>query len=69
MINKGIIKAWNSTTWTADVQIIGSLGVWLGAVPVNRGIASGDMVVGRSVAVLFLDPGNPADVVVLAVWA
>ncbi|MEE8372132.1 MAG: hypothetical protein V3R87_00145 [Dehalococcoidia bacterium] len=68
MIHKGIIKAWDSGTWTASVQIIGSLGVWLGSIPVNRGIASGDMVVGRSVAVLFLDPGNPADVVVLAVW-
>ena len=69
MIKKGIIKAWDSTNWQADIQIVGSLSVWLKSVPVNRGIASGDMVVGRSVAVVFLDPGNPIDAVVVAVWA
>ncbi len=67
-IRKAIIKAWDNSTWKADVQLIGSLSVWLEDVPVNRGIADADMVVGRNVAVLFLDPGNPADCVVLAVW-
>ena len=68
MILKGILKAFDSTPYTATVQIQGSLSVWLEDVPVNRGIASGDMVTGRNVAVVFLDPGNPSDAVVSAVW-
>lgn len=69
MIKKGIIKAWDATNWQADIQIVGSMSVWLESVPVNRGIATGDMVVGRSVAVVFLDPSNPIEAVVVAVWA
>lgn len=68
MIRKGTLKAFDSATWTATVQITGSLSVWLDSVPVNRAIASGDMIAGRAVAVLFLDPGSPSDTVVLAVW-
>jgi hypothetical protein len=69
MIKKGILKAWHVGTYTADVQIIGSFGVWLMGIPVTRGIEAAAMVVGRTVAVCFLDPGNPEDAVVTAVWA
>jgi hypothetical protein len=68
MINKGIIKAFESTPYTATIQIEGSLSVWLEDVPVNRGIASGEMVVGRAVCVIFLDESNPSNAVVVAVW-
>ena len=65
---KGILKAFNSTPYTAIVQIEGSLSVWLEDVPVNRGIPTAEMITGRNVAVIFLDPGNPDDAVVVAVW-
>lgn len=68
MIKRGILKAFDSVTYTATVQIAGSLSVWLEDVPVNRGIETTDMVVGRNVALIFLDPGNPSDAVVVAVW-
>lgn len=68
MIRKGILKAFDSGTCTATVQIAGSLSVWLENVPVSRGIPTGEMVTGRNVAVIFLDPGNPDDAVVVAVW-
>ena len=68
MIMKGILKAWNAGTYKADVQIIGSLSVWLGDIPTSRAIASGEMVVGRYVVVLTPDPGQPGDSVVIAVW-
>ena len=68
MIIKGILKAFNSGTYTATVQIQGSLSVWLEDVPVNRGIPTAEMVTGRNVTVVFLDPGNPNDAVVSAVW-
>jgi hypothetical protein len=50
------------------VQIIGSLSVYLENIPTSRAIASGDMVTGRNVAVLFIDPSNFSDAVVIAVW-
>ncbi len=68
MIVKGILKAFNSIPCTATIQIEGSLSVWLEDVPVNRGIETTDMVVGRAVCVIFLDESNPDDAVVVAVW-
>lgn len=68
MIMKGILKAWNAGTYKADVQIIGSLSVWLGGIPTSRAIEDADMVVGRNVAVLTPNPGQPGDSVVIAVW-
>jgi hypothetical protein len=68
MIKKGILKAFDSGTYTATVQVQGSLSVWLEDVPVSRGLPTAEMVTGRSVSVLFLDPGNPDDAVVVAVW-
>ena len=68
MIKKGILKAFDSTPYTATVQVQGSLSVWLEDVPVSRGIPTVEMVTGRNVSVLFLDPGNPDDAVVVAVW-
>lgn len=68
MIRKGIVKAFDGGTYTATIQIEGSLSVWLEDVPVSRGIASGEMVTGRNVAVIFLDESNPSDAVVVAVW-
>jgi hypothetical protein len=67
-IQSGILKAFDSGTYTATVQLTGSLAQWLRTVPVSRGIASGEMTAGRKVAVALFDPTNPADAVVLAVW-
>ena len=69
MIKIGILKSFNETTYLATVQIAGSLSVWLEDIPTSRAIASGDMVTGRNVAVLFIDPSNFSDAVVIAVWS
>ena len=68
MIKKGILKSFNETTYLATVQIAGSLSVWLDNIPTSRAIAASEMTAGRSVAVLFLDPSNFSDAVVIAVW-
>jgi len=68
MIRKGIVKSFNAGTHKATVQLIGSLSVWLADIPTNRGIASGEMLAGRYVAVLTPDPGQPGDSVVISVW-
>jgi len=68
MLKRGILKAFDSGTYLATVQIAGSLSVWLENIPTSTAIAAADMLPGRSVAVLSLDPSNPADCVVVAVW-
>ncbi len=68
MIVKGILKAFDSTPYTATIQIQGSLSVWLEDVPVSRGIPTAEMVTGRNVTVQFHEEGNPSDAVVSAVW-
>ena len=64
----GILKAWNAATYQADVQLTGSLTIWLKAVPASRAIPSAEMIVGRRVAVLLFDRTNPSDAVVTAVY-
>jgi hypothetical protein len=68
-IRKGEVKASDSGSYTATVQVAGSLSVWLEGVPVARNIPAAEMVTGRACAVLFFDPSNPKDAVVLAVYA
>ena len=68
MIKQGILKSFESGTYLATVQIAGSLSVWLENIPTSRAIPTSEMVAGRNVAVLFHDPGNPSDCVVIAVW-
>ncbi|HEX5479029.1 MAG TPA: hypothetical protein VFY79_04850 [Dehalococcoidia bacterium] len=67
-LHAGILKAFDSGTYMATVQLTGSLTLWLSGVPTSRAIASADMVTGRKVAVLLFDPTNPADAVVAAVY-
>ena len=68
MIRRGILKEFDSETYLATVQMIGSLPTYLHGIPVSRGIAADQMVVGRSVLIYFGVPGGPASAVVIAVW-
>ena len=65
---RGTIKSFDSGTYKATVQVAGSLSVWLSGVAVARNIPVAEVVVGRSCAVLFFDPSNPADAVITAVY-
>lgn len=67
-IKKGIVKQFNSTPHTASVQLVGSHTAYLEDVTVASNILSGDMTVGRYVAVLLFDEYNPIDAVVIAVY-
>ncbi|HXG36337.1 MAG TPA: hypothetical protein VNL15_05150 [Dehalococcoidia bacterium] len=66
-MQKAILKSFDSATYQATVQLIGSQSVWL-VIPTSRGIPSAEMVAGRKLAVGALDPANPNDMVVLAVY-
>ncbi|GAG47464.1 unnamed protein product [marine sediment metagenome] len=67
-IRSGIVKAFDAGTYTATVQLTGSLAVWLSDLPVARNIPSAEMVAGRRCAVIFFDASNPRDAVVAAVF-
>lgn len=67
VVHKGILRVWYAAAWTADVQLVGSNSAYLSLVPVNRGIASADMVVGRTVAVVFFSDHNLTEAMVLSV--
>ena len=67
-IRSGIVKAFDAGTYTATVQLSGSLAVWLSDLPVARNIPSAEMVAGRRCAVIFFDASNPRDAVVAAVF-
>lgn len=67
-MRRGTVQAFDSGTYTATVQLTGSVPTWLGGVRVSRGIPAAEMVTGRGCAVLFLDAANPDEAVVVAVW-
>lgn len=67
-IRRGALKSFDSGSYTATIQMAGSLATWLEGVPVARNIPAAEMVAGRTCAVLLLDQGNPLDAVVAAVW-
>lgn len=68
-IHSGILRAFDAPSYTATVQLTGSLMLYLAAVPVSRNIAGADLTAGRKVAVALFDPNNHNDAVLFTVWA
>ena len=68
MLARGTLLAFNSTTFVATVRYADSLTSVVANVPVSRGIASAQMVVGRRVAVALFDASQPLDAMVVGVW-
>jgi len=67
-MKRGTLRGFDAGSYTATVEIAGSVSVWLSGVPVARNIAGGELISGRSVALLLFDASNPNDAVVAAVW-
>jgi hypothetical protein len=67
VLKKATIKSYDAAQHKATVQIAGSLGVWLESLRVATNIPAADVVAGRQCAVLFLDPSNQDDAVVICV--
>ena len=66
---KGTIRSFDNSSYKAAVQVSGSLATWLDGIPVARNIPTEEVTPGRSCAVVFFDPGNPTDAVIVAVYA
>jgi hypothetical protein len=67
MIEVGILKNFNSTTYKAGVQLAGSLTTYFDDISVAKNIPSAAMVVGNYVIVA-IPGGNPKDACVIATW-
>ena len=67
VIKKAIVKSYDAATHKAAVQIAGSLGVWLEGIRVATDIPAADVVVDRQCTVLFIDPSNQDDALVLTI--
>lgn len=67
-MKQAILRAFDAGTYTATVELPGSISAYLSGIPVARNIDSGDMVPGRRVALYFFDLTNPDDAVLFAVW-
>ncbi len=67
-LRRGVVKCFDAGTYRATVQLAGGLAVWLEGIAVARNIPSAEMVAGRSCALVFFDPANPGDGVIVAVY-
>jgi len=67
-MKRGVLRDFDAGSYTATVEVAGSIAVWLTGVPVARNIDSAELVDGRNVALLLFDPANPNDAVLAAVW-
>ena len=68
-LKDAILRIWNSGPYTADVQLTGSLPVYITSVPVARNIAGAEMIAGRRCAVAFFGDGtDPTNTVLFAVY-
>lgn len=67
-IRRGVLRAFDAGSYTASVEIAGSLATWLPGLAVSRNIAASHLIPGRRVAIMFFEPSNPDDAVICAVW-
>ncbi len=68
-LRKATLKSFNSSSYTAIVQLAGSYKVYLEDVAVARNLPGVEMVVGRKVVMAFFDQHNAREAVVVAVYA
>ena len=67
IMERATLIAFDAGGYTATVRYAASLATAVTGVPVSRGIASGELVAGRRLAVAVFDDG-PADAMVVGVW-
>jgi hypothetical protein len=63
-----VLKNFNSSTYTATVQLAGSYKVYLEDVTVARNLPATEMTAGRKVVMILFDEHNPKEAVVIAVY-
>lgn len=67
-VRKAVLKSFNSSNYTATIQLATSLKVYLEDIAVARNLPPSEMLTGRKVAVVFFDEHNPKEAVIIAVY-
>ncbi len=68
-LRRGTLRGFYSSSFTADVQLDGSVPTWLTGALISRAIPSSEMLAERSCIVAFAsDPSDPTEAVVIAVY-
>lgn len=67
-LRKAVLRSFNSTDYTATVQLAGSYKVYLEDIAVARNLPTAEMTTGRKTAVLFFEEHNPKEAIVIAVY-
>ena len=67
-MRRGVVTAFDASTYRASVQLTGSREITLADVPVSKGLASASVAVGCQCVAVFLSEHDPKDVIVVAVW-
>ena len=68
-LRRGTVRGFDSSSFTADVQLDGSVPTWLTGGRISRAIRSRDVLAGRSCIVAFAsDPSAPTEAVVIAIY-
>jgi hypothetical protein len=65
---KAVLKSFDSTDYTADIQLTGSFKTCLGGIAVARNIPPAEMAAGKQIAILFFDEYISKDAVIIAVY-
>ena len=68
MFHRATVKAFDSTTYTATLQVDGSFATYLREVPVSRAIPQAELTAGRTAALVLFDAADPGDGMVVGVW-
>jgi hypothetical protein len=68
-LKKAVLRDFNSTDYTATIQLAGSYKVYLEDIAVARNLPSAEMINGRKMAVVFFDEHSPKEAVVVAVYS
>jgi hypothetical protein len=67
-IKRGILKAFDVSSYTASVQLMEATSYALGGIPVVNNVDGSSAIIGAWCAVLFFNDNNPQDAVVIAVF-
>ena len=67
-VRKAILRAFDAPSYTAAIQVTGTVAGYLYSIPVARDIAAAELLAGRYVALAVFDPTNTSDTAVIAVW-
>jgi hypothetical protein len=67
VLKSGTVKSYDAAIHKAEVQITGSLAVWLPEIAVATNIPPAEVQPGRECSLFFFEPDNPASAVIISI--